>query len=548
MAMAHRKAETDTQMSVWAFKPAAHPATSYPSINSTFQPATTEDIKAENSKSDPLKSISLWSSFKYGLTVGILFGGTIFAIVLTIWLMSPSTAIEKTTSTTTTSTTTTTTATFFSCGYSCVGQTWASTINQLAQWSFDGTVRDNTNNYLTSTSVTPTFITGYNNQALFLNSTLNPSLSTSYIPLGNTSFTIDAWLYPTTFSNSSDQVLVSMCPVINNSSCLYLAIRRNNSNHYLSFGFYNDDLWGATILSLNQWIHAAFVFDISAFQQSIYLNGFLDSSRNTFNPLLAFSGNFCIGYNSIMFLGNTSFEGYIDQLSVSSRAKSSCEILEEASLEAWLTFDNGRLPLLDIGPYSLSVTASAYTIISGRWSSPAISFTGSNTSYFQAIGFTALRISNHEFSISFWMYPESLSGTLVHVSSSLNGTGWCMPFIGLTGNGSLVAQIYNGVTLSLLGPNVSLSTWYQIVQTWSPTNGLKLYVNSWMTYSWSSATSFLASGSSPMYVTLANSLFGSGSCHGGMLNSTMPFIGAIDDFRVYGRELTATDVCTIYNS
>ncbi|CAF4501030.1 unnamed protein product, partial [Rotaria socialis] len=183
-----------------------------------------------------------------------------------------------------------------------------------------------------------------------------------------------------------------------------------------------------------------------------------------------------------------------------------------------------------------------------RWSSPAISFTGSNTSYFQAIGFTALRISNHEFSISFWVYPESLSGTLVHVSSSLNGTGWCMPFIGLTGNGSLVAQIYNGVTLSLLGPNVSLSTWYQVVQTWSPANGLQLYVNSWMTYSLSSAASFLASGSPPMYVTLANSLFGSGNCHGGMLNSTMPFIGAIDDFRVYSRELTYDDVCTIYNT
>ncbi|CAF4119826.1 unnamed protein product [Rotaria socialis] len=509
--MAHRKTENDFQKSVWAFKPASEPKTSYPPMDSNCEHATTL-------KSDPMKPVSLWSSFRNGLVIGTLFGGIILAAVLTYWLLSPSTTIENqstSTSTTTTSTTTTTTATFFSCGYSCVGQTRASTINQLAQWSFDGTVRDNTNNYLTSTSVTPTFITGYNNQALFLNSTLNPSLSTSYIPLGNTSFTIDAWLYPTTFSNSSDQVLVSMCPVINNSSCLYLAIRRNNSNHYLSFGFYNDDLWGATILSLNQWIHAAFVFDISAFQQSIYLNGFLDSSRNTFNPLLAFSGNFCIGYNSIMFLGNTSFEGYIDQLSVSSRAKSSCEILEEASLEAWLTFDNGRLPLLDIGPYSLSVTASAYTIISGR---------------------------------CFWVYPESLSGTLVHVSSSLNGTGWCMPFIGLTGNGSLVAQIYNGVTLSLLGPNVSLSTWYQVVQTWSPANGLQLYVNSWMTYSLSSAASFLASGSPPMYVTLANSLFGSGNCHGGMLNSTMPFIGAIDDFRVYSRELTYDDVCTIYNT
>ncbi|CAM4771030.1 unnamed protein product [Rotaria magnacalcarata] len=540
--MTRRKTETNFQMSVWAFKPASEPKTSYPPIDSNCERATTL-------KSDPVKPLSLWSPFRNGLIIGILFGGIILATFLTYWLFSPSTTIEsKSTTTTTTSTTTTTAAPSNSCSGSCVNQTWASTINQLAQWSFDGTVLDNTNNYLITTSKTPAFITGYNNKALFLNSTLNPSLSTSYIPLGNTSFTIDAWLYPTAFSNSSDHVLVSMCPVINNDSCLYLAIRRNNSNPYLSFGFYNDDLWGATILSLNKWIHVAFVFDMSKFQQSIYLNGFLDSSRNTLNPLRVVSGNFSIGYNSITFLGNKSFEGYIDQLSVSSRAKSSCEILEQASLEAWFTFDNGRLPLLDIGPYSVLATASAYTIISGRWSSPAISFTGSNTSYFQAVGFTSLSISNHEFSISFWVYPQSLSGTLVHVSSSLNGTGWCMPFIGLTGNGSLVAQIYNGVTLSLLGPNVSLSTWYHIVQTWSPTSGLQLYVNSWMTYALTSATSFVASGSSPMYVTLANSLFDSGNCHGGMLNSTMPFIGAIDDFRVYSRELTSNDVCTIYNT
>ncbi|CAF4579699.1 unnamed protein product, partial [Rotaria magnacalcarata] len=97
--MTHRTTETDTQRSLWAFKPAAQPTTSYPSINNTFQPATTKDIKAEDLKSDALKSISLWSSFKYGLTLGILFGGTIFATVLTIWLISPSTTIEKTTST-----------------------------------------------------------------------------------------------------------------------------------------------------------------------------------------------------------------------------------------------------------------------------------------------------------------------------------------------------------------------------------------------------------------------------------------------------------------
>ncbi|CAF4627179.1 unnamed protein product, partial [Rotaria socialis] len=157
--MAHRKTENDFQKSVWAFKPASEPKTSYPPMDSNCEHATTL-------KSDPMKPVSLWSSFRNGLVIGTLFGGIILAAVLTYWLLSPSTTIENqstSTSTTTTSTTTTTTATFFSCGYSCVGQTRASTINQLAQWSFDGTVRDNTNNYLTSTSVTPTFITGYNN-------------------------------------------------------------------------------------------------------------------------------------------------------------------------------------------------------------------------------------------------------------------------------------------------------------------------------------------------------------------------------------------------
>ncbi|CAF4089899.1 unnamed protein product, partial [Rotaria magnacalcarata] len=181
--MTRRKTETNFQMSVWAFKPASEPKTSYPPIDSNCERATTL-------KSDPVKPLSLWSPFRNGLIIGILFGGIILATFLTYWLFSPSTTIEsKSTTTTTTSTTTTTAAPSNSCSGSCVNQTWASTINQLAQWSFDGTVLDNTNNYLITTSKTPAFITGYNNKALFLNSTLNPSLSTSYIPLGNTSFT-----------------------------------------------------------------------------------------------------------------------------------------------------------------------------------------------------------------------------------------------------------------------------------------------------------------------------------------------------------------------
>ncbi|CAF3694172.1 unnamed protein product [Rotaria sp. Silwood1] len=434
-----------------------------------------------------------------------------------------------------------------SCGYSCVSKTWASTRNLLAQWPFDETVLDSTNNYITTTAETPSYVTGYIKQALSLNSTFNLSLSTSYIPLMNTSFTIDAWLYPTEYPNLNDHIIAAMCSSFDNNTCLYLTIRNNNSSYNLYLGFYNNDLSGVTNIPLNKWIHVAFVYDIDNFQQSIYLDGSLESIRNESSPLLMANDSFSIGDSSNMFLANASFQGYIDQLSVTNRVKSSCEILEEATLAAWFTFDNGVLPFLDIGPFSISATASAYSIISGHSSSQAISFSGSNNSYFQASDFTALGISNHPFSISLWIYPQSISGTLVHVSSASNGTGWCVPFLGLTANATVVAQMYNGTILSLLGSNISMNAWYHVVQTWSPTNGLKLYVNTAMK-SLSTATSFMANDTSSMYVTLASSLSSSEECQQGILNSTIPFTGAIDDFRVYSRELTSADVCTIYNT
>jgi hypothetical protein len=68
------------------------------------------------------------------------------------------------------------------------------------------------------------------------------------------------------------------------------------------------------------------------------------------------------------------------------------------------------------------------------------------------------------------------------------------------------------------------------VQTWSSTNGIQLYVNNQLVAGTPAAT-FTGSG------TLNNSLTLSG---GGT------FVGAIDDWRVYSRELTAQDVCALF--
>lgn len=225
---------------------------------------------------------------------------------------------------------------------------------------------------------------------------------------------------------------------------------------------------------------------------------------------------------------------------------SSCEILEKATLAARFNFD-GSSPLLDAGPNSVSSSGSGYTFVTGR-TLQAISFTGSSSSFFQASGFLALGIDNQPFSISLWVKPQSLMGTLVHVSTNASGTGFCSPFIGFASNGSLIAQVRTNTTyVAVSYSNLPLATFSHIVQTWSPMNGLRLYINNILVHS-VTATTYSASSAWVNYVTLGNCLNGCLNCSTvtGNQIASGPFTGAVDDFRLFSRELTTSDVYALY--
>jgi hypothetical protein len=89
------------------------------------------------------------------------------------------------------------------------------------------------------------------------------------------------------------------------------------------------------------------------------------------------------------------------------------------------------------------------------------------------------------------------------------------------------------------------SPWILIVQTWSSTNGLRLYGNNTLISS-VAASNFLGSETTPNYLTLGNCLSGCGVCPSGSVSAPGPFTGAIDDWNVYSRELTSSDVCAMY--
>ncbi|CAF1051646.1 unnamed protein product [Rotaria sordida] len=305
--------------------------------------------------------------------------------------------------------------------------------------------------------------------------------------------------------------------------------------------FAGDNCESSESVPLNTWTHAAFVFDKVTLAMSIYRNGNLVGYCISALPLQGIENNVTIGYipGIVAVYGSNFFQGYIDQLTIVNRAKSACEILDDATLATYYDFDNSPI-LNDSGPNSLSSTSQFVSFTSSGYSSKAISFNNS-TSYLQISGLTGLGTTNKSFSISLWIRPHSLSGTIVYVSSTAVGAGWCLSFIGFATNGSIVAQIWNGPARTVFGPALSISSvWYHIVETWSSINGLRLYIDRVLIASDPSLVTYTASSASN-YVRLANRP--NNSCAFGEVGLTTAFYGDIDDFRIYSRELAIDDIC-----
>ena len=226
-----------------------------------------------------------------------------------------------------------------------------------------------------------------------------------------------------------------------------------------------------------------------------------------------------------------------------NRAKSSCEILDDATLATYYSFDINPT-VDDEGPNSLSSVAQNVSYTSSGHLSKAISFSH-NTSYFQILGLTGLGMKNKSLSISLWIRPHLLVGTLVFVENGIPPVTWCMPFIGFAANGSLVAQIWRGAVRAVFGPALSTSSvWHHIVQTWSSTNGLRLYVDNNLVGRDSLATSYSASGVSNNLKIASRPM---GSCASGEIAPPFQYSGDVDDFRVYSRELSSDDICALYH-
>ena len=228
-------------------------------------------------------------------------------------------------------------------------------------WTFDSSFGDlsSTMNFtsINGARYSSSTITGYG-ATLSLNASQSQFLwmNAPFLVPANTSWTFELWIYPQSVPSGPDSPLIARCPSQSTDRCLHLIIR----NQKVYFGFYNDDVSGVQTLVPLRWYHLAFVFDCSTRNQSIYIDGFLDSNRQASGCYQGGQGNLTIGFLEYpLYVGSYYYDGFIDQLSYTNRSKTADEILRDATLTVYFSFDNGSTA--DGGPLDIDGSCSGST-------------------------------------------------------------------------------------------------------------------------------------------------------------------------------------------
>ncbi|CAF0989993.1 unnamed protein product [Adineta steineri] len=381
-----------------------------------------------------------------------------------------------------------------------------------AYWLLDGNANDLTNKYNGTFVGNLSFTMGYIGRAIH--------------------FTIEFWFYINN-RTSANIGLLGECMHGDTDTCLHFGLWGGSAPY---MGFYNDDSVGSSSIVNYQWYHIAFVYNNTARQRQIYVNGLLENitSPNSLSPTgyLGHSGQVIICKSVHWPLNSIT---YMDQIFVTQRAKTANEILNDATLIAYYSFDCGSI--LDSGPNLLQSIAVGQTMITGQVKD-AILFNSTNA-YFRTPSFMTFGIANQPFSIALWMKPMNLRGILVHISNQSTGDGWCMPLLGFNSSGILIAQ---SSSLMIAVPTFPLNVWTHIVQTFSIQNGLQVYINGtlYRTVVGASMTPPYQS----MYVSIGSQQIGGSSCMWGAIEPHS-YAGAVDELLIYNRQITTIEIAII---
>ncbi len=340
----------------------------------------------------------------------------------------------------------------------------------------------------------------------------------------DTSFTIEGFFWLKTIQSYATLVQLTPTITMNLTDVLSLSLGSNNVIN------------GTSVISTEQWHHFGFVYDATQQTATIYIDGRIEATRTFVQPDIVYNSN-----NSSMIVGD-GFQGYIDQLSINLKAKSSPVISWDATTDEYYPLD--VLFLLDKGPNGNNASESNIISVPG-WRYNAINFNLSDAK-FQSGGSTSLGIPTKSFSIALYVRAEAQGGIFLTVANPYT----CLLVLGLENNTNrLIAYLPNatasGTDVNIFGQIMPLK-WSHVALTWSIKNRALLYSNGYVQTGGNEASNLnYARGdnnSLPMTITLGE-YDGPANCQGiAGINSSQKFIGSLDELYVFSRELQISEI------
>ncbi|MCL4405315.1 MAG: DUF2341 domain-containing protein [Patescibacteria group bacterium] len=177
----------------------------------------------------------------------------------------------------------------------------------------------------------------------------------------------------------------------------------------------------------------------------------------------------------------------------------------------------------------------SYGTAYGRFGQGA-SFNGSS-SYIQTPNLSAINSNTQPYSVAVW-FKAAAAGVIVDETGSTSiNSGWHQSFMEILSSGSVAVRVYNLSTLT--AGTATFNTWNQVVLTYDGTT-VRSYLNGVAGGTTTGTRSSPGASSYGEYLNL-------GATDSTNLGSGAWFSGSIDEFRVYSRVLSSTEVTSLYN-
>lgn len=474
----------------------------------------------------------------------------------------------------------------------------------IIYYPFEGNTNDSVSGYNLTTVGSVSYVTGYvSPQAMYLaNETdvINASVATNYLTSSYncpTTFTVSFWFCPTRLKTSGNTMFSTNSATTNVTNTIGIYIQSNVL--YMAFNNTANNATGISIYP-HQWYHVALTYNNGT--MILYGNG--AKSGNTLTGTYVVNG-FMIGYsrdNSNLF----PFAGYIDDFriyssvltpnqvsemymsytpyqhvlfqqpiegshiydlglgtSIASPMNVSCWIKNNTAYSQTFSLSVNNNGLIGYMPFNNSYVDVVNTWLSqpNRYGnvtfSNSVVKTGSHSVYFnnststsQGTGTTqcltyTVPANIQPQTVSFWFNCPSYSNnqTLFAFISTISSlVGYNFYIIGST---IISAPIYftNSTTVGVSASvNLVVNTWYHIAITYTPGGTYKMFFNGSLV-----GTNIGV----PLNTSLGTSTYGAINALqiGGFTTTNgFTFNGYIDDFRIYNRPLTASQIYQLYQS